>query len=528
MGVGWVLTALAAVLVLGALTAPGEVAELAPEAFLRIPVEALVGAAVLLVLRGRARRIAALAGGAAIGVLVIVRIADLGFRAVLARGFDPVLDLPLLGNAADFLTESYGRVAAISAMIAAAVLAVGIPVIMALAVRRLAGRLPGVRALGAVTVVWLVCAVTGATLAPPVPLASRSAAALAVSVGRQIPVSLHDEQEFARIAADDKFAGTPPDQLLTALKGKDVVVAYVESYGRSAVEDPQYAPQIGATLAAGTSSLAGAGFGSRSGWLTSPIAGGGSWLAHATLLSGLWIDNQQRYRSLTTSDRLTLSRVFQQTGRETVGIMPGTTEPWPESRFYGVDSYFDAHGLGYRGPGFGWSPMPDQYALARFQELAYGKPGRGPLGGEITLTSSHTPWVAVPALRPWDEIGDGSTYASDVEGLDAPDVIWENPDRVRTNYRESVEYSLNSLVSWVQDYGGDDLVLVVLGDHQPSPMITHDSPNHDVPISIVTRDQQVLDTVGQAWQWQPGLAPGPDAPVWRMDAFRDRFLNTFR
>jgi len=519
------LTAGAAVLVLGALVVPSEVAQLVPAAFLRLPVEALLGAGVLLVLRGRARSVAALAGGALVGVLLIVRIADLGFRAVLARGFDPVLDLPLLGNAADFLTESYGRAAAIGAMIATGALAVGVPVLTALAVRRLAGVLPGFRALGAVTAVWLVCAVTGASLAPPVPLASRSAAALAYAVGRQVPVSLHDEQEFARISANDAFRDTPADQLLTALAGKDVVIAYVESYGRSAVEDPQYAPEVGATLDAGTSTLAQAGFGARSGWLTSPIAGGGSWLAHATLLSGLWIDNQQRYRSLTTSDRLTLSKVLQKTGRETVGVMPGTTEPWPESRFYGVDSYYDAHGLGYRGPGFGWSPMPDQYALAQYEKLTEGL---GPVGGDITLTSSHTPWVAVPTLRPWDEIGDGSTYASDVEGLDSPETIWEDPDRVRTNYRDSIEYSLNSLVSWVQSYGDDDLVLVVLGDHQPAPMITHDSPSKDVPISIVTRDRQVLDRVSQAWSWEPGLRPGPEAPVWRMDAFRDRFLDTFR
>ncbi|MCF7552428.1 sulfatase [Pseudonocardia sp. WMMC193] len=520
------LTGLAALLVLGALVAPGEVSQLTPEAFVRIPVEALAGAAVLLVLRGRARTAAALAGGALIGILLVLRIADLGFRSALARPFDPVLDLPLLGNAADYVAESAGRVAAVGAMVGAGLLTLAIPVLTALAVRRLAGRLPGARVLGGVAVVWLVCAVTGATLAPPVPLASRSAASLAWSVGSQIPVSLHDEQEFAKVAANDAFHDTPPDRLLTALRGKDVVIAYVESYGRSAVEDPQYATRVDATLDAGTSTLAADGFGARSGWLTSPIAGGGSWLAHATLSSGLWIDNQQRYRSLTTSDRLTLSKALQRTGRQTVGIMPGTTEPWPESRFYGVDSYYDAHGLGYRGPGFGWSPMPDQYALAQYDAKTKDLPG--PLGAEITLTSSHTPWIAVPTLRPWDEIGDGSTYATDVAGLDPPDVIWQDEDRVRTNYRESIEYSLNSLVSWVQHSGDDDLVLIVLGDHQPVPMITHDSPSRDVPISVVTRDQQVLDTVSQAWQWQPGLRPGPDAPVWRMDAFRDRFLSTFR
>ena len=29
------------------------------------------------------------------------------------------------------------------------------------------------------------------------------------------------------------------------------------------------------------------------------------------------------------------------------------------------------------------------------------------------------------------------------------------------------------------------------------------------------------------WGWQDGLRPSPDAPVWRMDTFRDRFLQAF-
>jgi hypothetical protein len=29
------------------------------------------------------------------------------------------------------------------------------------------------------------------------------------------------------------------------------------------------------------------------------------------------------------------------------------------------------------------------------------------------------------------------------------------------------------------------------------------------------------------WGWEDGLRPGPDAPVWPMEDFRDRFLTTF-
>ena len=104
--------------------------------------------------------------------------------------------------------------------------------------------------------------------------------------------------------------------------------------------------------------------------------------------------------------------------------------------------------------------------------------------------------------------------------------MWRDPDRVRAAYGQSIEYSLNTLVSFVETYGDDDLVLVFLGDHQPAPIVTGEDASRDVPITIVARDPAVLDRIS-GWGWQGGLNPGPDAPVWPMDAFRDRFLTAY-
>jgi hypothetical protein len=49
---------------------------------------------------------------------------------------------------------------------------------------------------------------------------------------------------------------------------------------------------------------------------------------------------------------------------------------------------------------------------------------------------------------------------------------------------------------------------------------------HDVPITIVAKDPKVLDRIS-GWGWQDGLHPGAQAPVWKMDAFRDRFLTAY-
>ncbi len=105
-------------------------------------------------------------------------------------------------------------------------------------------------------------------------------------------------------------------------------------------------------------------------------------------------------------------------------------------------------------------------------------------------------------------------------------ILTRNPARVRAAYRASIEYSLGSLVSYVETYGDDNLVLIILGDHQPSPIVTGQGASRDVPISIVARNRAVFERISP-WGWQEGLKPGPHAPVWPMDAFRDRFLTAF-
>ena len=69
-------------------------------------------------------------------------------------------------------------------------------------------------------------------------------------------------------------------------------------------------------------------------------------------------------------------------------------------------------------------------------------------------------------------------------------------------------------------------MLVVLGDHQPATIVSGDDPGRDVPVSVIARDPEVLDRIS-GWGWDPGLRPSDDAPVWRMDAFRDEFLAAY-
>jgi hypothetical protein len=104
--------------------------------------------------------------------------------------------------------------------------------------------------------------------------------------------------------------------------------------------------------------------------------------------------------------------------------------------------------------------------------------------------------------------------------------VWTTPQGIRAAYEQSVQYTLATLASFVETSTDPNLVLVVLGDHQPATVVSGHGAGHDVPVSIVARDPAVLARIS-GWGWQRGLLPSPTAPVWRMDTFRNRFLSAY-
>jgi hypothetical protein len=135
------------------------------------------------------------------------------------------------------------------------------------------------------------------------------------------------------------------------------------------------------------------------------------------------------------------------------------------------------------------------------------------------------PWSRIPRLISWRDVGNGSIF-NRIPMDREPDAFWWSPTRVKAAYARSIEYSLNTLISFVQHYGNQNLVLVVVGDEQPLPIVSGQGASHDVPISIIAHDPAVLNRIG-GWGWAGGLRPPPQAPIWRMSAFRDRFLTAF-
>nr|WP_234343095.1 CDP-alcohol phosphatidyltransferase [Streptomyces fulvoviolaceus] len=527
----WTINILAAVLILGAMLLPNAVGALKPNRFTRIPAEAIVGAVVMLWLPRRPRVVLAVVSGVGLGVLTMLNLLDMGFREYLGRGFNMVLDWGLLDDAQAYVEDSMGRTVALGASVGAVVLVLALLVLMALATVRLSNLLADNRSAASrgtliAGTVWITCSAVGLQVSGMPVASDRAAGALAMQA-RRVKDTLRDEAAFAKVAKVDTFGNTPGDQLVPDLRGKDVIFTFIESYGRSALEDPDIAPGVDKTLDVSTKALTEAGFHAKSGWLTSATYGGSSWLGHSTTMSGLWVDNQQRYQTVMNSDHLSLTKAFQKTGDwDTVGVMPGVQKAWPEQKFYGLDKVYNAFQLGYQGPKFSWSTMPDQYALEAFQQQVHGKKRDKPLMSEIILTSSHQPWAPIPKMVGWDELGDGSVFDAIQKAGNKPSDIVADSTRSKEEYGKSVQYSVTALTQWLERYGSDDTVLVFLGDHQPIARVSGNNASRDVPISIVAKDPKVLDKIS-SWNWTEGLKPAHNAPVWKMSSFRDRFLTAY-
>ncbi|MDX3589387.1 sulfatase-like hydrolase/transferase [Streptomyces europaeiscabiei] len=531
-GLSWGVTALAAALVYFALLMPGKAEFFEVRQFLRIPVEPILGAALLMVLPRRPRLVAAVGIGVGLAALVVVKALDIGFNQFLGRGFNVVLDWGLLDDAESYVKDTLGSTGARAAVIGLAALVLLLFVVMALAVVRLVNLLArerdrATRGTIIAGAVWITCAALGLTPIENTAVASRSTIGFVQDRWARVQETLRDEAAFAEEAKRDRFADVPGDRLLTGLRGKDVMITFIESYGRAALEDPAVAPGVNGALDEEGEALTRAGFAAKSGWLTSATYGGSSWLGHSTFLTGLWIDNQSRYRTVTAGERLTLPGAFHKSGAwRTVGIVPGVQKNWPEGDFYGLDKVYDSRDLGYQGPKFSWSTMPDQYALTAFERLEAAKKGDKPLMSEIILTSSHQPWAPLPEMVGWDEVGDGSVYKGIEKAGKDPADVFTDPVKVKEEYGRSVQYSLHSLLQYVEKYGDENTVLVFLGDHQPMASVSGNGAGHDVPVTVVAHDPKILDRIDD-WGWSDGLRPGDDAPVWRMDSFRDRFLTAY-
>lgn len=491
---------------------------------LRLPLEAVVLALLLAALPPRIARpllwpLAALAALAA-----LLQVLDRATAALLGRPLNPVLDLELLPKLAELVEGAIGTPAALALLLATLLLLVALP----LGTRWALGVFAGLRAprltlpaLALVLIAWQLPPNAGL----PGPLSAHLTPTLA-DQGRRTLAMLNERATFGATAASDPLAEAPPAGPFSRLGEADLLVVFIESYGRAAVEDPRYADTTQAALERLAEAAESRGFAAATGWSRAPTIGGQSWLAHASFLSGLWVDNQIRYAVLVASERRLLPHFLEGGERESVLVMPAIVRPWPEADFMGFRRRHFAADLGYAGAPYNWVTMPDQYTLAAFEKRE--RDGSSPpLFALLALISSHAPWTPIaPVLDDWDAIGDGAIFSRWADEGDPPEVLWRDPERVREHYALSIDYVLRSLAGYLEWKGERPFLMIALGDHEAGGIVAGPDATRDVPVHLFASDPEFLEPFAE-WGYTQGTRPDPEGQVTPMDAFRDFLLQAY-
>jgi hypothetical protein len=311
---------------------------------------------------------------------------------------------------------------------------------------------------------------------------------------------------------------------LAALAGGDVLVLFLESYGSSTYDRPEYA----AALAPAREQLERAIRQTHrevvSAFVASPTFGGGSWLAHLSLMSGIEVRNPGRYALLLTQQRDTLATPFRQHGYRTVAMMPGLRLAWPEGRFYHFDTIYDAASLKYAGPEFGWFHIPDQFSLATLERRELRPAPRAPVFALFPTLSTHLPFRPTPPYQPdWQRMLGGDPYdAAVLKSALAQSPSWLN---MGDSYMAAVRYTLQMLSGFLVERADPAMVLVLLGDHQPAANTSGENASWDVPVHVITANARVLAKL-RASGFDAGLAPGRHR-LGRMDELAPLLLRAF-
>ena len=208
-----------------------------------------------------------------------------------------------------------------------------------------------------------------------------------------------------------------------------------------------------------------------------------------------------------------------------MAIMPGMLVPWPEGAFYGFEEIYDHERLDYRGPPFGWWSVNDQYALARVDEAEIA-PRRDRSAFVVFATiTTHAPFVPTPPFQAdWARMLSEHPY--EAESLDEAWSAWPDWMDLAPSYVESLRYAFANIGGYLRLRADRDLVIVLVGDHQPPALVSGEGASWEVPVHVITNRSEVLDRLIRVHGFVEDLEP-QHPKVARMDTLLPVLLDAF-
>ena len=473
-----------------------------------------------------------------VALLAIFSGAEALFQFIYARPFSPQADIPMvrggllllfgeIGALADVLTPSV--VSAIIAVVWSAALALVAAASSAL--RRWAPAMPRRVLFPAVLVPLLMALLTPQLLS----------ATVIRSLSGDGSAEFVDVMEGDASGIADSAVGDKGDYHATyafpGLRDRDIFVFAIEAYGYAAFSRDQLYRQLEPTFERFLAVLREHGYGIKTNYLRSPVAGGFSWLAEATLLTGQWINSQPRFEQLYENPVSSLPGMLHDGGYYTFTVRPGTVHgEWPEGwdlfRFEDAMIAYDGD-FDYRGPGFSYVPITDQVAIWQaHRRLSRSRAPDGPahdrpLFAYYQLVSSHTPFNRIPPfVEEWEQLGDGSIYQRRSDEILKFNNTWGGGTELDEGFVASISYVFTVLSDYIDRYLDHDRdpIVIVFGDHQPQRPIREQNAHLSVPVHIASRDPEVLRLFA-GHGFTPGIRGTQSPPHRRMSEFFPMFAE---
>lgn len=311
---------------------------------------------------------------------------------------------------------------------------------------------------------------------------------------------------FQAVTGSRELAPSPKmDSDLALVKGADVFLIFVESYGAVSWDRPAFAASLADSRRQFDAAIHATGRDVVSTFVESPTFGGSSWLAHLSLMSGVEVRDPETNALLMTKPRDTIVTAFKRRGFRTVALMPGLKQQWPEGVFYKFDDIYNAGRLTYRGPQFGWFKIPDQFSIASLDEAEVTRTARAPLFVFYPTISTHFPFSPTPPYQAdWPRVQTTDPF-TETQVVDAystePDWLDFGP-----GYVAALTYDFAAIGGYLTRRPERDFVMILLGDHQPPAAVSRDGAPWDVPVHVIASRPAVLDAL-VARGFRRGLSP---------------------
>jgi hypothetical protein len=455
-------------------------------------------------------------------LLAVARYFEITAPALYGRPVNLYWDLRHVGNVVQMLAQAAGTALAFGLLLAVVAAASLAFLVLRLAWRRMAAAandaaerrvLAGLA--GLLAVVWL----AGIAGHPPAPGWLRFSVPVTATITDQLRLTARAFADARQVPPGDAAAANAAPSF-AALGGDDLLLVFLESYGSITLAEPALAARLAGERAALAQAVAASGRRAASATVVAPTFGGNSWLSHLSLLSGRDVADPGAYARTMQGAGTTLVGDFTRAGYETLALMPGLRQAWPEGAFYRFDRILGADALDYRGPEFGWWRIPDQFVLAK---LDHQPRADRPRFVFFTTISSHAPFRPTPPYQPdWARLLGPTPYGPEAQRAIAQAPDWTN---LAPAYGDSIAYALQWLAGYLALHADAALTVVVLGDHQPPAAVSGPDRDWTVPVHVITRHDAVLDALLGAG-FTAGLEP-PAAPIDTTGGLRLRLSRAF-